>query len=172
MANKDLSMRKFAQLLGTTHTTVGAIMKSLNISGHSEGPGKATLLTWEEQDAITKEFLKEDSKPTQAAIEAVSVEIEVYQPSQQGYVVPDSSVSRLIGETKLMQSLDRTKQNLENLRQARLRQFAELGAQQGYEMYETFQNSMLTAFERLSTQSAQQSGLLSNDNPSSDESDL
>lgn len=159
MANQKLSMRQFAIQLGTTHTTVKTIMDSLDIDGESQGAGKATLLSWEEQEAIANEFFKKDSKPSEPVVEVLPVEIDVYNPAEVSYSLPDGAVKRLIGGHHLSMSLEAVKQNFEATRQAMLGKLAEQGAQQGYEMYQIYQNSMISTFERFSAQAAEQMGL-------------
>jgi hypothetical protein len=174
MANQKLSMRQFASELGTTHTTVKAIMDDLGITGESQGSGKATLLSWEEQKAIADKFFKKTSKPSEPVVEAIPVEINVYNPTEVSYSLPDGSLSRLIGTHHLGNSLQTLKKNFANQRHGMLAKFAELGAQQGYESYLIYQNSFVNTFENLSAQGAKELGLSTPEptNNSSDESNL
>jgi hypothetical protein len=159
MANQKLSMRQFASHLGTTHTTVKSIMETLGITGESQGSGKATLLSWEEQEAIANEFFKKDSKPSEPIVEVIPVEIDVYSPTEASYSLSEGAVGRLIGSHHLSNSLDSLKRNFAATRHAMLAKLAEEGAAQGYEMYQIYQNSMVSTFERLSAQGAEQMGL-------------
>jgi hypothetical protein len=159
MANQKLSMRQLASHLGTTHTTVKAIMETLGIAGESQGSGKATLLSWEEQEAIANEFFKKDSKPSEPVVEVLPVEIDVYSPTEVSYSLPDGSLSRLIGGHRLSNSLESVKRNFAATRQAMLAKLTEQGAEQGYEMYQAYQNALFTTFDRLRAQGAEQMGL-------------
>ncbi len=159
MANQKLSMRQFASHLGTTHTTVKSIMETLGIAGESQGSGKATLLSWEEQEAIANEFFKKDSKPSEPIVEVIPVEIDVYSPTEASYSLSEGAVGRLIGSHHLTNSLESLKRNFAATRHAMLAKLAEEGAAQGYEMYQIYQNSMVSTFERLSAQGAEQMGL-------------
>ena len=148
-------------------------MDSLEIVGESQGSGKATLLSWEEQEAIAKEYFRKDSKPSETVIEVVPVEIDVYSPTEASYSLPDGSLGRLISSHHLSNSLQTVKANLETTRQAMLGKLAEQGAQLGHEMYATYHNSLLATFDRLRAQGAEEMGLTQVEpTNSSDESTL
>jgi DNA-binding transcriptional MocR family regulator len=148
---QPLSIRKFAEVCGVSHTEISRKMKELQIEGTPQGKGLPTLLSAVEQDAIAA-VLFVPAEPPAAPLQHVEVlggGLSVYQPAPLATRGTDSSLSRNLQQQQLTQALQGFKGNQASFRSALLGMAAESGQQLGHEMAIAEMNAALATHAEL-----------------------
>jgi hypothetical protein len=156
-----LSIRKFAEVCGVSHTEVGRKMTALGIKGTPQGKGKPTLLSPAEQDQIAATLFVavEPIAPPVRDVEVVSGGLSVYQPLPLATRGTDGSLSRNVQTQQLTQALHSFKGNQASFRDALLGMAAESGRQLGHEMAIAEMNTALATHAHLQQTVGKQLGV-------------
>lgn len=151
MERQALSIRKFADVCGVSHTEIARRMKELSIEGTPQGKGLPTLLSGAEQDAIAKVLFIPAAPPAAPSqqVEVLGSGISVYQPAPLATRGTDSSLSRNLQTQQLTQALQGFKGNQASFRNALLGMAAESGRQLGHEMAIAEMNTALATHAQL-----------------------
>ncbi|MGB3138439.1 MAG: hypothetical protein WBG38_09915 [Nodosilinea sp.] len=151
MERQPLSIRKFAEVCGVSHTEISRKMTSLGISGTPQGKGLPTLLSPVEQDKIATVLFIPAGPPAPPAqhVEVLGGGLSVYQPTPLATRGTDSSLSRNLQQRQLTQALGAFKGNQASFRHALLGMAAESGRQLGHEMAVTEMNTALATHAQL-----------------------
>lgn len=151
MERQPLSIRKFAEVCGVSHTEISRKMRDLNIEGTPQGKGLPTLLSAAEQDAIAQTLFIPIAPPTvpKQQVEVLGGGLSVYQPAPLATRGTDSSLSRHIQAQQLTQALQGFKGNQSSFRNALLGMAAESGRQLGHEMAITEMNAALATHAEM-----------------------
>jgi hypothetical protein len=146
-----LSIRKFAEVCGVSHTEIARRMKDLEIEGTPQGKGLPTLLSGAEQDAIAKVLFIPAEPPATPAkhVEVLGGGLSVYTPAPLATRGTDSSLSRNLQQRQLTQALGVFKGNQAGFRNALLGLASESGRQLGHEMLVTEMNTALATHAQL-----------------------
>ncbi|MGB7314786.1 MAG: hypothetical protein WA939_17795 [Nodosilinea sp.] len=151
MERQPLSIRKFADVCGVSHTEISRKMKELSIEGTPQGKGLPTLLSGTEQDAIARVLFVPAAPPAPPSqqVEVLGGGLSVYQPAPLATRGTDSSLSRHLQQRQLTQALQGFKGNQASFRNALLGMAAEQGRQLGHEMAVTEMNTALATHAQL-----------------------
>ncbi|MGB3312319.1 MAG: hypothetical protein WBG32_08820 [Nodosilinea sp.] len=151
MERQPLSIRKFAEVCGVSHTEIGRKMTALGISGTPQGKGLPTLLSPAEQDSIAQTLFIPDKPPAAPAqhVEVLGNGLSVYTPPPLATRGINSELSRHLQQQQLTQALGAFKGNQASFRSALLGMAAESGRQLGHEMAVTEMNSALATHAQL-----------------------
>ncbi|MFQ4136328.1 hypothetical protein PGN35_008395 [Nodosilinea sp. PGN35] len=151
MERQPLSIRKFAEVCGVSHTEIGRKMTALGISGTPQGKGLPTLLSPAEQDSIAQTLFIPDKPPTAPAqhVEVLGSGLSVYTPPPLATRGVNSELSRHIQQQQLTRALGAFKGNQASFRNALLGMAAESGRQLGHEMAVTEMNTALSTHAQL-----------------------
>jgi hypothetical protein len=146
-----LSIRKFAEVCGVSHTEIARRMKDLEIEGTPQGKGLPTLLSAAEQDAIAAVLFIPAEPPTAPAqqVEVLGGGLSVYTPAPLATRGTDSGLSRNLQTQQLAQALGAFKGNQAGFRNALLGMASESGRQLGHEMAVAEMNAALATHAAL-----------------------
>lgn len=113
MERQPLSIRKFAEVCGVSHTEIGRKMTALGISGTPQGKGLPTLLSPAEQDKIAAVLFIPAEPPAAPAqpIEVLGSGLSVYTLPQLATRGVNSELSRHLQQQQLIQALGAFKGN-------------------------------------------------------------
>lgn len=151
MERQALSIRKFADVCGVSHTEIARKMKDLEIEGTPQGKGLPTLLSPAEQDAIAKVLFIPAEPPAAPSqhVEVLGGGLSVYTPAPLATRGIDSSLSRNLQTQQLTQALQGFKGNQSSFRTALLGMASESGRQLGHEMAVAEMNAALATHAAL-----------------------
>ncbi|MBD2115243.1 MULTISPECIES: hypothetical protein [Cyanophyceae] len=151
MERQPLSIRKFAEVCGVSHTEIARKMTALNIEGTPQGKGLPTLLSGAEQDAIAAVLFMpaEPPAPPRQQVEVLGSGMTVYTPPALATRGTDSGLSRSLQQQQLAQALGAFKGNQAGFRNALLGMAAEQGRQLGHEMAIAEMNAALATHAQL-----------------------
>lgn len=98
MEREPLSIRKFAEVCGVSHTEIGRKMTTLGIAGTPQGKGLPTLLSPAEQDQIAQILFIPAEPPAAPAqhVEVLGSGLSVYTPAPLATRGTNSELSRHI----------------------------------------------------------------------------
>ena len=107
MERQPLSIRKFAEVCGVSHTEIGRKMTALGISGTPQGKGLPTLLSPVEQDKIASVLFipAESPAPPAQHVEVLGNGLSVYTPPPLATRGVNSELSRHLQQQQLTQAL-------------------------------------------------------------------
>jgi len=148
---EPLSIRKFAEVCGVSHTEIGRKMTALGIAGTPQGKGLPTLLSPTEQDQIAQILFIPAEPPAAPAqhVEVLGSGLSVYTPAPLATRGTNSGLSRHIQQQQLTQALGVFKGNQASFRNALLGMAAESGRQLGHEMAVAEMNTALATHAEL-----------------------
>ncbi len=151
MEREPLSIRKFAEICGVSHTEIGRKMTALGIVGTPQGKGLPTLLSPAEQDKIAAVLFipAEPPAPPAQHVEVWGSGLSVYAPAPLATRGVNSELSRHLQQQQLTQSLGAFKGNQASFRKALLGMAAESGRQLGHEMAIAEMNTALATHAQL-----------------------
>jgi hypothetical protein len=146
-----LSIRKFAEVCGVSHTEIARRMKDLEIEGTPQGKGLPTLLSPAEQDAIAAVLFVPAEPPAAPSqqVEVLGSGLSVYTPAPLATRGTDSGLSRNLQTQQLIQAVQGFKGNQCGFRNALLGMASESGRQLGHEMAVAEMNAALTTHAAL-----------------------
>jgi hypothetical protein len=167
---EPLSIRKFAEVCGVSHTEISRKMTALGISGTPQGKGLPTLLSAHEQDQIAAVLFvpAEPPAPPQQQVEVLGGGLSVYAPAPLATRGTDSSLSRHLQTQQLAQALGAFKGNQASFRNALLGMAAESGRQLGHEMAVTEMNTALATHAQLQQTVGKELGVVAADTAPAD----
>jgi DNA-binding transcriptional MocR family regulator len=157
-----LSIRKFAEVCGVSHTEIARRMKELSIEGTPQGKGLPTLLSPTEQDAIAAVLFVPAEPPAAPSqqVEVIGGGLSVYQVAPLATRGIDSSLSRNLQTQQLTQALGAFKGNQAGFRTALLGMASESGRQLGHEMLLTEMNTAMATHAELQQQVGKELGVV------------
>jgi DNA-binding transcriptional MocR family regulator len=164
---QPLSIRKFAEVCGVSHTEIARKMRDLEIEGTPQGKGLPTLLSAAEQDKIAAVLFVPAELPAspEQQVEVLGGGLSVYAPAPLGTRGTDSSLSRHLQQQQLTQALQGFKSNQAGFRNALLGMAAESGRQLGHEMAIAEMNTALATHQNLQRQVGKELGVVATDEP-------
>ena len=151
MERQSLSIRKFAEVCGVSHTEISRKMTALGIEGTPQGKGLPTLLSAAEQDLIAAVLFVPAEPPAAPSqhIEVLGGSLPVYQPAPLATRGTDSGLSRNLQTHQLIQAVQGFKGNQAGFRNALLGMASESGRQLGHEMLLTEMNTAMATHAEL-----------------------
>ena len=151
MERQPLSIRKFAEVCGVSHTEIARKMRELEIEGTPQGKGLPTLLSANEQNAIAQTLFIPAEPPAAPPqhVEVLGNGLSIYQPPPLATRGINSELSRHLQQQQLTQALGAFKGNQASFRNALLGMAAESGRQLGHEMAITEMNTALATHAQL-----------------------
>ena len=151
MERQSLSIRKFADVCGVSHTEIARKMTALNIEGTPQGKGLPTLLSPSEQDQIAKVLFIPAEPPAAPSqhVDVLGSGLSVYTPPPLATRGTDSGLSRHLQTQQLTHALQSFKGNQAGFRNALLGMAAESGRQLGHEMAVAEMNAALATHQEL-----------------------
>jgi len=157
-----LSIRKFAEVCGVSHTEIARRMKDLEIEGTPQGKGLPTLLSPAEQDAIAAVLFIPAEPPAAPSqqVEVLGSSLPVYQPAPLATRGTDSGLSRNLQTQQLIQAVQGFKGNQGGFRNALLGMASESGRQLGHEMLLTEMNTAMATHAELQQQVGKELGVV------------
>ncbi|PSN13946.1 hypothetical protein C7271_17940 [filamentous cyanobacterium CCP5] len=167
MERQPLSIRKFADVCGVSHTEIGRQMKVLKIEGTPQGKGLPTLLSAAEQDAIAAVLFVPAEPPAapQQQVEVLGSGLSVYAPAPLATRGTDSGLARNLQQQQLTQALGAFKGNQASFRNALLGMAAESGRQLGHEMAIAEMNAALATHAQLQQTAGKELGVVAPTEP-------
>ena len=162
MERQPLSIRKFGEVCGVSHTEIQRKMKDLAIEGEPQGKGLPTLLSPAEQDRIAQVlFIPADapSAPRQN-VDVVGGGISVYTPQPLALKGSSGQLSRNVQTMHLTMALAAFKSNQGGFRDALLGLSAEEGRQIGHDMAAVQMSEALATHQALQSQMGKQLGVV------------
>jgi hypothetical protein len=167
---EPLSIRKFAEVCGVSHTEISRKMTALGISGTPQGKGLPTLLSAAEQDKIAQVLFvpAEPPAPPQQQVEVLGGGMSVYVPAPLATRGTDSSLSRTLQTQQLTQALGTFKGNQASFRNALLGMAAEQGRQLGHEMAIAQMNTALATHAEMTQTVGKELGVVAEPAPSAE----
>lgn len=167
MERQALSIRKFADVCGVSHTEIARKMRDLEIEGTPQGKGLPTLLSGVEQDAIAAVLFVPAEPPAAPAkhVEVLGGGLSVYMPAPLSTRGTDSSLSRNLQTQQLAHALQGFKGNQSSFRNALLGMAAESGRQLGHEMAIAEMNTALATHAELQQTVGKELGVVATDEP-------
>jgi hypothetical protein len=162
---EPLSIRKFAEVCGVSHTEIGRKMTALGISGTPQGKGLPTLLSPTEQDKIAAVLVIPAEPPAAPAqqVEVLGNGLSVYMPPPLATRGVNSELSRHLQQQQLTQALGVFRGNQTSFRNALLGMAAESGRQLGHEMAVTEINTALATHAELQQTVGKELGVVTPD---------
>jgi DNA-binding transcriptional MocR family regulator len=160
-----LSIRKFAEVCGVSHTEISRKMTALSIEGTPQGKGLPTLLSPAEQDQIAAVLFIPAELPAAPSqeVEVLGGGLSVYAPQPLATRGTDSSLSRNLQTQQLTQALGAFKGNQASFRDALLGMAAESGRQLGHEMAIAEMNTALATHAELQQTVGKELGVVATD---------
>ena len=162
MERQPLSIRKFGEVCGVSHTEIQRKMKDLAIEGEPQGKGLPTLLSPAEQDRIAQVlFIPADapSAPRQN-VDVVGGGLSVYMPQPLAVRGANGDLSRHVQGMRLNMALGTFKGNQSSFRDALLSMAAENGKQLGHDMAMVEMNNALATHAELQNQVGKDLGVV------------
>lgn len=162
MERQPLSIRKFADVCGVSHTEIARKMKELEIEGTPQGKGLPTLLSATEQDAIAAVLFVPAEPPAapQQQVEVLGSGMTVYTPPALATRGTDSGLSRALQQQQLTHALGAFKGNQASFRSSLLGMAAEQGRQLGHEMAIAEMNAALATHAALQQTAGKELGIV------------
>ncbi|MGG6242649.1 hypothetical protein ACQ4N7_28915 [Nodosilinea sp. AN01ver1] len=168
MERQSLSIRKFADVCGVSHTEISRKMRELKIEGTPQGKGLPTLLSGAEQDKIAAVLFIPAEQPAAPSqhVEVLGSGLSVYTPTPLATRGTDSGLSRNLQTQQLTQALGAFKGNQASFRNALLGMAAESGRQLGHEMAVAEMNTALATHAELQQTVGKELGVVATAAPS------
>ena len=167
MERQALSIRKFAEVCGVSHTEISRKMTALGIEGTPQGKGLPTLLSAAEQDSIAAVLFVPAEPPAAPSqhVEVLGSGLSVYTPAPLATRGTDSGLSRNLQQQQLTQALQGFKGNQSSFRNALLGMASESGRQLGHEMAVAEMNAALATHAELQQTVGKELGVVAADEP-------
>ena len=161
MERQSLSIRKFGDVCGVSHTEIQRKMKELDILGSPQGKGLPTLLSPDEQDKIAQVLFTPagNGAPSQD-VEVIGTGLSVYSPKPLALKGSSGALSRRIQAMQIDQSLSMFAINQDAFDTALLEQAAEHGRQLGQLLHATKISAAMATHAELQERAGKQLGVI------------
>jgi len=159
---QPLSIRKFAEVCGVSHTEIQRKMKDLAIEGEPQGRGLPTLLSPVEQDRIAQVLFIPADAPSipRQNVDVVGGGLDVYMPQPLAVRGANGDLSRHVQGMRLTLAVDGFKGNRNSFRDALLSMSAENGKQLGHDMAMVEMSNALATHAAMQNQAGKQLGVV------------
>ena len=162
MERQPLSIRKFGEVCGVSHTEIQRKMKDLAIEGEPQGKGLPTLLSPDEQDRIAQVLFIPAEAPSapRQSVDVVGGGLDVYSPKPLSLRGSDGALSRHIQSIHLDHALAAFMSNQDSLDAALLDKAAEDGRQLGQLLHATKISHAMATHASLQERAGKQLGVV------------
>jgi hypothetical protein len=158
---QPLSIRKFGEVCGVSHTEVQRKMKELGVEGSPQGKGLPTLLSPDEQDRIAQAlFVPVGAPSTAQSVDVVGAGINLYTPQPLSLRGSSGQLSRNVQTMRLSTAISGFKGNQGGFREALIAMAAENGRQLGHDMAAVEMSEALATHQDLQNQMGKQLGVI------------
>ena len=168
-------IRQLARQIKVSHTAIANAMKDLNITGQSQGQGKPTLLSDDEQARIAAYLgcsaALNNSTPTlqssQVSIVPADVVLPVPSVERLDLTVADSSKTRALAMQEFMTTLNTYQGNGQSLEDALLQKAKQDGAELGTQLALAKLGTAIATSQDIERDAAKKLGLVKDGDASS-----